>query len=58
MPFNQPTLDKPIDGPSGEKFAFSECKPIEQITIERFGQNLSGFEFSLCTHWQKTGLRQ
>ena len=57
MPFNQPTLDKPIDGPSGEKFAFSECKPIEQITIERFGQNLSGFEFSLCTHWQKTGLR-
>ncbi|QWD46524.1 glycosyltransferase family 39 protein [Polynucleobacter paneuropaeus] len=58
MPFNQPTLDKPIDGPSGEKFAFGECKPIEHIAIERFGQNLSSFEFSLCSHWQKTGLRQ
>ena len=58
MSFHQPTRDKPISGPAGEQFAFAECKPLDQIAIERFGQHLSSFEFSLCTHWQKTGLRQ
>jgi len=42
--------------PAGNKPGFEKCAPLESIEIQRFGQNLSKFDFSLCTNWQNTGL--
>ena len=42
--------------PSGNKLGFEKCAPLESIEIERFGRNLSKFDFSLCTNWQNTAL--
>jgi len=38
--------------PIGNKSAFERCEPLDTLEIERFGQILSKFDFSLCTNWQ------
>ncbi len=38
--------------PTGKKFAFERCEPLDTLEIVRFGQILSKFEFSLCSNWQ------
>ncbi len=38
--------------PVGSKSAFEACEPLDSLEIERFGQVLSKFDFSLCTNWQ------
>ena len=42
--------------PAGNKPGFEKCAPLESIEIQRFGRNLSKFDFSLCTDWQNTAL--
>ena len=41
--------------PVGNKSAFAACEPLSSLEIERFGQVLSKFDFSLCTNWQAPG---
>jgi 4-amino-4-deoxy-L-arabinose transferase-like glycosyltransferase len=38
--------------PVGSQEAFERCEPLDTLEIERFGQILSKFEFSLCNNWQ------
>ena len=38
--------------PIAGKLAFERCEPLESLEIERFGQVLSKFDFSLCSNWQ------
>ena len=42
--------------PTGDKPGFKKCEPLESIEIQHFGQNLSKFDFSLCTNWQNSAL--
>ena len=42
--------------PAGNKPGFEKCAPLESIEIQRFGRNLSKFDFSLCANWQNTAL--
>jgi len=42
--------------PAGNKPGFEKCALLESIEIQRFGQNLSKFDLSLCTNWQNTAL--
>ncbi len=42
--------------PAGSKPGFEHCEALESIEIQRFGQNLSKFDFSLCSKWQKAAL--
>ena len=44
--------------PTGNKSGFERCTPLESLQISRFGQNLSKFDFSLCTNWQKSALSE
>ena len=44
--------------PVGNKTAFERCEPLDSLEIERFGQILSKFDFSLCSNWQGTGLAE
>ena len=38
--------------PVGSQGTFERCEPLDTLEIERFGQILSKFEFSLCNNWQ------
>ena len=38
--------------PIGNKSGFEQCEPLDSLEIQRFGQILSKFDFSLCSHWQ------
>jgi len=38
--------------PVGGKSAFERCEPLDTLEIQRFGQVLSKFDFSLCSNWQ------
>ena len=42
--------------PVGSKLAFEHCEPLDSLEIQRFGQVLSKFDFSLCSNWQGTAL--
>jgi len=44
--------------PVGNKTAFERCEPLDSLEIERFGQILSKFDFSLCSNRQGTGLAE
>jgi hypothetical protein len=35
-----------------QKNAFENCQSIDALTINRFGTDLSKFEFFLCKNWQ------
>jgi len=41
-----------FDSPAGNKPGFESCEPLEHLQIDRFGRNLSHFDFSLCRNWQ------
>jgi hypothetical protein len=45
----------PYPIPVGKKAAFQACEPLDSLEIVRFGQVLSKFDFSLCSHWQGPG---
>ena len=45
----------PFSAPVGNKSSFERCQPLDSLEIARFGQVLSRFDFSLCTHWQGPG---
>ena len=38
--------------PIGTKSAFERCETLDTLEVERFGQVLSKFDFSLCSNWQ------
>ena len=38
--------------PIAMKAGFERCEPLDSLEIERFGQVLSKFDFSLCSNWQ------
>ena len=38
--------------PIGNKSGFERCEPLDSLEIQRFGQILSKFDFSLCSNWQ------
>jgi hypothetical protein len=38
--------------PVASNSAFERCEPLESLEIQRFGQVLSKFDFSLCSNWQ------
>ena len=38
--------------PIAMKAGFERCEPLDSLEIERFGQVLSKFDFSLCSYWQ------
>ena len=38
--------------PIGSKSAFERCEPLDTLEVQRFGQVLSKFDFSLCSNWQ------
>jgi len=42
--------------PVASKLAFERCELLESLEIERFGQVLSKFDFSLCSNWQGPAL--
>jgi len=42
--------------PVASKSAFERCDLLESLEIERFGQVLSKFDFSLCSNWQGPAL--
>ena len=42
--------------PVASKLAFERCDLLESLEIERFGQVLSKFDFSLCSNWQGPAL--
>jgi 4-amino-4-deoxy-L-arabinose transferase-like glycosyltransferase len=42
--------------PVGNKDSFERCEPLDSLEIERFGQILSKFDFSLCSNWQGSEL--
>ena len=44
--------------PIGNKTAFERCEPLDTLEIERFGQILSKFDFSLCRNWQGPDLAE
>ncbi len=44
--------------PIGSKPSFERCEHLDSVEIQRFGQNLSKFDFSLCTNWQNRTLPQ
>lgn len=46
----------PFTAPIGSKQAFETCQPLDSLVIRHFGQNLSKFDFSLCSNWQDGGL--
>lgn len=39
--------------PVGNQFGFERCAPLESLKIQRFGQELSKFDFSLCSNWRE-----
>ena len=38
--------------PVGGNLAFERFEPLDSLEIQRFGQVLSKFDFSLCSNWQ------
>ena len=44
--------------PVGSNSAFERCEPLDSLEIERFGQVLSKFDFSLCSNWQDPTAKQ
>ena len=42
--------------PIGDKSGFERCEPLDSLEIQRFGQILSKFDFSLCSNWQEPSL--
>ena len=42
--------------PIGDKSGFERCEPLDSLEIQRFGQILSKFDFSLCSNWQGPSL--
>ena len=47
-----------FNSPIGSKPGFERCELIESIEIQRFGQNLSKFDFKLCSNWQPMALAE
>ena len=45
----------PFAAPIGSKQAFEACQALDSLEIRHFGQNLSKFDFSLCSNWQDGG---
>jgi 4-amino-4-deoxy-L-arabinose transferase-like glycosyltransferase len=41
-----------FSAPIGNKSGFERCEPLDSLEIQRFGQILSKFDFSLCSNWQ------
>ena len=41
-----------FSAPIGNKSSFERCEPLDSLEIQRFGQILSKFDFSLCSNWQ------
>jgi hypothetical protein len=41
-----------FSAPIGDKSGFERCEPLDSLEIQRFGQILSKFDFSLCSNWQ------
>jgi 4-amino-4-deoxy-L-arabinose transferase-like glycosyltransferase len=39
--------------PVADHAGFERCEPIDALEIQRFGQILSKFDFSLCSHWRE-----
>lgn len=46
----------PFEAPIGPKQGFETCQALDSLEIRHFGQNLSKFDFSLCSNWQDGGL--
>ena len=46
----------PFTAPIGPKQGFETCQALDSLEIRHFGQNLSKFDFSLCSNWQDGGL--
>ena len=44
--------------PVGNQSAFEHCEAIDRLEIQRFGQVLSKFDFSLCTNWREPAPRK
>jgi 4-amino-4-deoxy-L-arabinose transferase-like glycosyltransferase len=44
--------------PIGKQSAFERCEPLDTLEIQRFGQILSKFDFSLCSNWQGASLEK
>jgi len=42
-----------FSAPIGNKSGFERCEPLDSLEIQRFGQILSKFDFSLCSNWQR-----
>ena len=42
--------------PVGSNLAFERCEHLDSLEIQRFGQVLSKFDFSLCSNWQGPAL--
>jgi len=45
-----------FSAPIGDKSGFERCEPLDSLEIQRFGQILSKFDFSLCSNWQGPSL--
>ncbi len=42
--------------PVASESGFASCEPLDSLEIQRFGQVLSKFDFSLCSNWQGPAL--
>ena len=45
-----------FSAPIGDKSGFERCEPLDSLEIQRFGQILSKFDFSLCSNWRGPSL--
>jgi 4-amino-4-deoxy-L-arabinose transferase-like glycosyltransferase len=45
-----------FSAPISDKSGFERCEPLDSLEIQRFGQILSKFDFSLCSNWQGPSL--
>ena len=45
-----------FSAPISDKSGFERCEPLDSLEIQRFGQILSKFDFSLCSNWQEPSL--
>ncbi|MBU3577172.1 glycosyltransferase family 39 protein [Polynucleobacter sp. UK-Kesae-W10] len=41
-----------FSSPIGKNVGFEHCEALDTLEIQRFGQILSKFDFSLCSNWQ------
>ena len=45
-----------FSAPISDKSGFERCEPLDSLEIQRFGQILSKFDFSLCSNWRGPSL--